>query len=195
MFNSNSLFLSFDVESMGLYGEAFSFGYVLGDAKGQIISSAYVFSETSLIFAREADEMRGGHNIDWIEKNIVSVAGKPTGETASIYTTFWKHYTQLKSKYEFYVVADCPVPVESNFLDNVISTHLVTTNRGNEVFNYSPYPLLDVCSMRAAVGLPINFDRLEDEYPIHHPLADAKQSYRGLIEVFETGLPYRQDAK
>jgi hypothetical protein len=48
---------------------------------------------------------------------------------------------------------------------------------------FSPYPLLDVTSFRLARNLPDYYERLENELPIHNALNDARQSYRGLVQV------------
>lgn len=87
----------------------------------------------------------------------------------------------LKASYpNITLFADVPVPVESNFLKEVVQSHVPAT----KIFDFSPYPFLDVTSFRRAHNLPDYFERLSNELPVHHPLMDAIQSYRGLVEVF-----------
>jgi hypothetical protein len=172
-----------DVESMGLYGRAFSYGIVVGDIKGNILKETYKYSENDYELAfEEANELKRHNDIDWIETNVKPYVHKYIEYTSNQLTKdFHEDWIWLKQKHPgILLFADAPVPVESNFLKEVVECHVPAT----KVFDFSPYPFLDVASFRRAHKLPDYFDRLSNELPVHHPLMDARQSYRGLIEVY-----------
>ena len=169
-----------DVESMGLYGRAFSYGIVVGDTKGKIVEEIYKYSESDYELAHEeAYEFNRVNDIEWIEANIRPHVGE--SNSSQLTKDFYYEWLKLKVLYpSILLFADVPVPVESNFLKEVVDCHVPAT----KVFDFSPYPFLDVASFRRAHNLPDYFDRLPNELPVHHPLMDARQSYRGLVEVF-----------
>ena len=167
-----------DVESMGLYGRAFSYGIVIGDLNGNVIEEIYKYSEGDYkLGIYEASE----NDVLWIEKNV-----KPSLEESNCYFSrkeFYQDWLRIKKEYDCDLFADVPFPVETNFISAIVFQYIIAENI--EVFEFSPYPLLDVTSFRIAKGLPEYFDRLPNELPIHNALNDARQSYRGLIEALK----------
>ena len=76
------------------------------------------------------------------------------------------------------LACDCAWPVEAKFLlECVRDDHW----RGSD----APYPLLDVSGLILAAGgdPTAYFNRRENELPAHHPLRDAQQSARLLLEA------------
>lgn len=106
----------------------------------------------------------------------------PLGQTSPtklhLRNTFW-HEWRRWADVGAVLVADCAWPVEANFLSACVrQNHAEREWRG-------PYPLHDLASVMLARGrnpLAPN-DRLPDELPAHHPLHDARQSARLLIEA------------
>ena len=169
-----------DVESMGLYGRAFSFGIVIGDIKGNILEEVYKYDQNAYNLSyTEATGFNRTGDIEWVETNVTPHVGD--SNTMWLSKAFYLDWLRLKSVYSgITLYADVPFPVETNFIKHVVDCHVTT----DKVFDFSPYPFLDVTSFRKAHNLPDYFDRLPNELPIHHPLMDARQSYRGLVEVF-----------
>src|SRR5690606_2543186 len=78
------------------------------------------------------------------------------------------------------LAAECPYPVETNFLEKC--------RKDCEDGSWSsPYPLIDISSVRLAAGFdPVGkCSRRANEVPEHHPLKDARQSARLLLEALE----------
>jgi hypothetical protein len=80
------------------------------------------------------------------------------------------------------MVADCAYPVETSFIDDCLADDASREAQ-------APYPLLDVASVRLAVGLnpAATEKRLPNELPPHDPVADARQSARLLVEALKLG--------
>jgi hypothetical protein len=179
-----TLLLSLDVESYGILGNAFSYGIVLWNIQHQeALDEVYEFSETSL------DEVRERGIDQWVEDNVVSVAGKSTThlEIEESFIHVWSYIQDTyNSKYQIIWCADSPHPVESLFISNVIRRRLnYRVFEDKSDLELSPYPLLDIASMRWSLGLPTTFDRLPNELPAHNPHMDARQSLRGLLEAID----------
>lgn len=166
-----------DVESMGLYGRAFSYGIVIGDLKGNVLEEIYKYSE--LAYEHAWNWCNIPDDIKWIEQNVKPLLGN--SNCKDLLVNFKDDWLRIKKKYNCDLFADVPFPVETNFITRMIN-HCVMKD---DIFSISPYPLLDVTSFRIAKGLPEYFDRLPNELPIHNALNDARQSYRGLIEAFK----------
>ena len=179
-----TLLLSLDVESYGILGKPFSYGIVLYDLQAQkVVDEIYEFSAVSLAEARKP-------RIDqWVENYVVIVASTPT-TTISIEESFlntWYELVLKYSEYNFVWCADHPHPVESLFISNVLKSRY-QWNFWSDLpdLELSPYPLLDVNSIRWSYSLPTTFERLSNELPpSHHPLMDARQSLRGLLEAMK----------
>ena len=190
MLNKNTVLLSLDVEAGFLYEPAFSYGYVLGDITGNVIEEDYQFSKIDfqlIEYVKDSDKY-----FKWLSNNVLSVAGDYTTDLAYISELFAHKWIQLKDKYgdNLLILADVPFPCESSFLfDLMVSDINGYLNYNNQTefydnqFKYSPYPILDLASILISNGLPTTFDRLPNELPIHHPLNDARQTYRKFIDL------------
>lgn len=178
-----TLLLSLDVESYGILGQPFSYGIVVSDLNtGKTVDEIYEFSQPSLEIARKSGRDQ------WVEDNVVSVAGESTLGFLSVEQAFllmdWEEL--LRADYNYIWCADHPHPVESLFISNVMKMRSKYGKLENKSdLELSPYPLLDINSIRWSLGLSTTFDRLSNELPVHHPLMDARQSLRGLYEAMD----------
>jgi hypothetical protein len=179
----NTVFMVFDVESIGLHGEGFSVGYVVME-DGREVESAYYRCNPNL--ASGLAEPR-----KWVEENVVPVMEHPvrcrfsdgigSKSPREVREAFWDRWSSWKGNGAI-LAADCLWPVEANFLAQCVRDDPTRREWGG------PYPFIDVASVRLATGSDPLADekREDDELPKHHPLADARQSARLLLESLET---------
>lgn len=167
-----NLFFVFDVESIGLHGDAFAVGFVVVDSDGTEIACANFACDPQVIAV-----FPEGADYEWV------VANTPKMDVCcdSIGSLIWKFWAEWMKWKELGAVmaADCPWPVESSFLSKCIEY-----NPEERRWN-GPYPLIDVASVvLASGGDPTGiFGRLPSELPKHSPVRDARQSARIMIEA------------
>lgn len=173
-----SHYFVFDVESLGLHGPAFAIGFVVIEASTgkEIKSDMWCLDPDKLpstLLAREWVTK----NCQWIKRysDKTFIANK-----MYFYDHFWSYWDFWKEQGAV-MAADCPWPVEANFLNAAI-THSKIDREWS-----GPYPLIDVASIRLAAGFdPLASEsRLKDELPVHNPLTDARQSARLLFEALQ----------
>lgn len=163
-------FFVFDVESVGLHGDAFAVGYVVVSPDGTEHDAGCLHVPPGA--ARGADTDR-----EWVKRNV-QVQGPPTARTlAHLRDAFWDAWRRWADQ-GAWMAADVAWPVEARFL-----ARCVDDANGRDWLG--PYPLLDIASVRFARGLDAlgTEERREDEQPAHNPLADARQSARLLLEA------------
>ena len=177
---NNNLFFVFDVESIGLHGEGFAFGYVVVDESGHELESG-LFSTHSNGAAGTADSHK------WVKENIPPLEINCIS-TQMLRTIFWDIWQSWKAD-GAQLVTDCGWPVEANFLSGCVADY------PDEREWEGPYPLLDVSSVLLAAGKnPVgSYPRLENELPAHNPLNDARQSARILIECLNDARNSREN--
>lgn len=170
----NDLFMMFDVESIGLHGECFAVGWVVIDLDGNRLDEGFVSC---------APEKCAGtdKNREWVAAHVpvLEVTSPTRQHMLNTFWHIWRHWEEQGAK----LVADCTWPVETNFLSACIAlNHAEREWQG-------PYPLYDLTSVLLALGRnPVQeYERVEDELPAHHPLHDARQSARLLVEALQTG--------
>lgn len=163
-------FFVFDVESLGLHGEGFAVaGAVL--SKGGINVEEFCYCSDRR-FAQGAMDDR-----QWVDANVPQMEITHPA-TRALRSAFWEKWCWWK-KEGAVMVADCNWPVEARFLSQCVDD-------AKEVRNWEgPYPILDLGSILFANGKdPLaEFPRLPSELPKHHPLMDARQSARILMET------------
>lgn len=179
--------LVFDVESIGLHGQSFAVGWVVL-LDGKEIQAHWVGCPSS-----EASGTREGRL--WVAENIPEdvLLPKPPHRRenpAEVRRSFWEVWQTEKAQGAT-LWADCLWPVEARFIIACIedgrgsalrSTYeLAETTREWD----GPYPFHEIGTLRLAAGKdPLaHEDRMEGEMPLHHPLHDARQSARLLLEA------------
>lgn len=163
-------FFVFDVESVGLHGEAFA---VAGGVYLENGAAQWEFG-----FCCPIDECSGDESDrQWVKENM------PTLEVThrvpvGIRDAFWEAWMKAKAQGAVMAV-ECGWPVEAGFLSRCIRDY--PEDRKWE----GPYPMHDVASVMLAAGMdPMrNYPRTPSEMPPHNPLADARQSARLLSEA------------
>lgn len=164
--------LILDVESVGLYGDGFSVGWVVvDDVGGQTLEEGILAAPQWQAFSPSDDDRR------WVLRNVPRQA--ITSETlVELRTQFWQAWEPWQRRGAL-MWADCGFPVEAAFL--VACGDNFPSKRARE----APYPLHEIATLRLAVGLdPLGTEeRLPRELPIHDPLCDARQSARLLLEA------------
>lgn len=171
-----------DVESIGLYGPPFAVGYVVVDTEWNI-KDRHLYS-VGLDYAIACCEnivdgsvinnnfyYASKEDMVWALDNLPYIHATHTKFTR-MYERFWTNWINWKC-FGAVMCADCPYPVETNFLRECI---MIDRERASD----APYPLYDVASVVAAAGGdPLaTYNRLWNELPAHNPLADVMQSVR-----------------
>lgn len=164
-----NLYFVIDVESIGLHGEAFAVAWVLIDLNGERLLEG--------CYSCPPESSSGSHeNREWINKNVpkLIVTHPSPKDMMNAFWLIWKDAKRLGAV----MAADCNWPVEATFLSDCIS--LDHKNREWE----GPYPFIDLGSILLVMGKDPTgvYPRLEDEMPAHHPLMDARQSARILVD-------------
>ena len=197
----------FDVESVGLHGEGFAVAWVVIEKKEgrwERVREGWVVCPPGR--ARGTPEGR-----KWVKENAAFVneiegamhlpaPNRSVNHTAGVRKAFWEVWTEEAVKGSL-LWADVGWPVEARFLiacveddrecpdDRGPANDLGKTGREWK----GPYPLHEIETLRVSLGVPPEEDRfkdprladerLADELPIHHPLADARHSARLLGEA------------
>lgn len=174
-------FFVFDVESIGLHGEAFAVaGGVLEVGRLEVgrpgLSDAFCFSI-------DPDEAGGSaSDRQWVETNtppILLTHNNPAGMRLD----FWSHWKRALEKYKpaggIAMAVECGWPVEARFLAECIDDMPALRKSAG------PYPLHEIASFMAAAGMDpmATYDRQTGEELKHHPLHDARQSARLLDQA------------
>lgn len=166
-------YLTFDVEAIGLHGEAYAYGYIVHDQDRRVLEVGRHACPMELATGLAADR-------DWCEANIAALdITVPT--PWMLREAFWKTWLEWRVKGAV-LAADCSWPVEANFL-----TACVRDASNGERNWEGPYPMLDISTLAYAVGLnpTLSHSRNKDELPHHDPLADARQSARLMFEYLD----------
>lgn len=175
----------FDVESNGLHGEGFAYGYV-------VVRTHEDLSEPEILEEGECYSIQGAKDaasVEWVKDNVLpkldkltpylqeatidpsSLSNEIVMTTRELREKFYQVYTKWKEykedKVEFW--SDVNFPVETNFLHAIVKD-------GEGARDWSmPFPLRDVANF---VDLEINrkeYSKLPD-LKEHNPRDDAKAS-------------------
>lgn len=160
---------SFDVETIGLYGEVFAVGAVILSNENKEINS---------LFLRADDKLANGFDDDrkWIRENVIPNL-YPINCTSlyELRNKFWEFYTKCLEKYPNIIfIADCSSPCESGFLRACIMDDFESRKWK------APFPLHEIGTALYLCGKnPQTYqERQVNELPIHNPVNDARQSAR-----------------
>lgn len=163
--------LVFDVESVGLHGEAFAVGYVVLNSDGVEIGSGA--AACPITTALGSDEDRA-----WVTENVSLAGCWMLDKPIAVRDWFWPIVQDVKAS-GGEVWTDCGWPVEANFLSACIADDPEARRWAG------PYPLLDVANVLLVAGMdPLGtYPRHANELPAHNALNDARQSARMLREA------------
>ena len=167
------LFMVFDVESIGLHGEGFAVAWTVVNREGSRLAECCMACDPAMCSGTDESRL-------WVSENVPALeCTSPTPQ--HLRNTFW-HDWRYWADQGAVLVADCAWPVEANFLSACVKLNLAEREW------QGPYPLHDLASVLLALGadaLAVT-ERLPDELPAHHPLMDARQSARQLVEALKT---------
>lgn len=168
-------YFCFDVESIGLHGEAFAVGWVVVNRDGDMCFEGLLAVDPAKAVGDDSDRVWVNEHVPPIEANCKSYD--------FFREEFWRIWLHWKEKGAV-MVADCAWPVEANFLRQCI---LYDTE---ERRFQGPYPLHNLASIRLAKGEEPtgDYDRIKGELPQHNPLCDARQTARHLIKLLKPPL-------
>lgn len=171
------MILTFDVETNGLYGEAFAVGYALTTDGGSRILEGihccpYHDSEPD---KRDTTPLL---TEQFLHENVLPTLPEPDCFTTRavrdrFFDVWHSAFSAAKKQGEnLYLMADVAHPCESRFL--------LQLRADERRVPFTVYPLLDLSSFLMAAGYdPVGtFARRDDELPAHNPLNDARQSSR-----------------
>lgn len=165
-------FMVLDVESIGLHGEAFAFGYVVIDTT----LGAQRASQRGACSPNKARGTAADHL--WVAENVPKFH-ESDDSPRLVRQRFWSSWTYWAERGAV-LVADVAWPVEARFLAACIDDD--PTVRAWQ----GPYPLHELTSIAMAMGADVEQlwrDRRDIELPKHDPLNDARQSARILVEL------------
>jgi hypothetical protein len=171
-----SLWMVFDVESIGLHGEGYAVAWVVIDRTGQELEARRESCPTDA-----ASGYDSGRN--WVRNNCPPLP--PTQMTpAQIRQEFWAAWTRWKARGAM-LIADCGWPVEARFLAACVDDVRPVQRGGRAMAEGTrdfggPYPLHELASVMVGAGMNSweRPRRLPEELPEHDPLADARYSAR-----------------
>lgn len=163
-------FFVFDVESIGLHGEAFAVAGLLIRRNGSVISefAYHCYSRDAIGFSV---------NRKWVEENVKTNNESVMVSKKGLFEVFWQEWLNAKSQHGAMMFVECGWPVEARFLASCVDAY------AEEREWEGPYPMHEIATMMMAAGMDVHktYDRLPNELPAHEPLADARLSARLLI--------------
>jgi hypothetical protein len=169
---TSPVIFSFDVETVGLYGEPFAFGWVLLSLDKETpkeIESGY---EACPISTANGD----AEGRQWVLTHVVPSLPKKTtvNNPTELYEKVWKVWEEVKKRYKKVLcVADCGYPVETSFFRKCVEL------KPKERRFDGPFPLHEVGTALLMAGMNSDdFPRDKNEEPNHHPTNDARYSGR-----------------
>lgn len=167
-----------DVESVGLYGDAFAYGFVVCDEAGKILQEREAYCPFSTLIL-------GLDDFEWVKENVI-VGGHKCSSYRELRDRFWKEYQGVhklalrEQSGAVEIWADCCFPVETSFLATCIRDELYTRKW------QGPHPLFDIAPLlkyKLGKDPTQTLERKENELPAHNALNDARQSARLFYEL------------
>ena len=167
----------FDVESIGLHGEAFAV------AGGVYINGA---AQSEFRFCCPLEEAAGDDSDrEWVKANV-PVMEITHRSNPALREAFWQVWEDAKARYPGIAMAgECIWPVEASFVAACVKQDIAARKWKG------PYPFHDISSIMFAAGMDpmATYERQASEKPAHEPLADARQSARLLATALNKTHP------
>lgn len=195
-------YFSFDVESVGLYGMPFAYGWCVVDETGveharelRWFRDEYLDPELTgtdiyegVVQTIDGTFAVSKNDVDWVRANVLPHLPDESAveSTHELLYLFWEEWISCKDQFKpLYMVTDCPFPVETRFLHEVMRQN--TYGQVHDLMSLSPYPIIDVASVLLAHGKDpmATYERKASEQPAHNPLCDARQSVRLMLEAMK----------
>lgn len=166
----------FDVESIGLHGEPFAVGWTVTD--GTLTDDHPTELDYGLIAIEPSLAAGTGDDRQWCVENIPPMPVTHLSMKAML-VDFWSRWMHWKAKGAV-MWSECGWPVEAKFLAMCVHVDYPKSKWDG------PYPLHDVVTAMLCAGMDpmASYDRTVFEQPKHHPLSDARQSARLLMEAW-----------
>ena len=168
----------FDVESIGLHGEAFA-----------VAGGIYVEGEEIAAFCVACYPGSAEGNLEdrlWIETNVPPIHANAKSPE-DVRNQFWTIWECAKEQHPgILMAAECGWPVEARFLAACVDDDPQPRRWAG------PYPLHDVASFMLAAGMDpmATYERNENELPAHNPLVDVRLSARLLFRALDQTRPW-----
>lgn len=166
-------FFVFDVESIGLHGEAFAVAGGVYSDDGQVDWEFRFAAPRELAQGDDSDR-------EWVNENVPQMT--PTHPSLiEMRNAFWAEWEKAKAQGAI-MAAECLWPVEGGFVQQCVRDRMSSRKWDG------PYPFLEIASVLLAAGMdPMAvYERHPNELPKHDPSADARQSARLLSEALIT---------
>lgn len=161
----------FDVESVGLHGEAFAVAGGLYSPEGECLREFAYHCDPAL--AKGTDDDR-----KWVMDNVtIHPSSIEQANPFLVRERFWNDWMHVKFAAKAQMFVECGWPVEAAFMEACIKDHSASRNWDG------PYPMHEISSVMFASGMDpmATYERLQNELPAHEPLADSRQSARLLF--------------
>lgn len=167
------LFFVFDVESIGLHGEAFAVAGGVYSEDGQVDWEFRFATPREIAEGEDSDR-------EWVNQNVPPM-GATHGNGIEMRNAFWAEWEKAKAKGAI-MAAECLWPVEGGFVQQCVRDCMSDRKWSG------PYPFLEIASVLLAAGMDpmADYERYPEELPKHDPTADARQSARLLSEALMT---------
>lgn len=175
MNNIPPYFMIFDVESIGLHGEAFAIAGGIFTPDGNLVADGakFCFSCDPFLCDGAPDDRK------WVSENVPAL--QVTHESPlALRDAFWRNWMMAKKDWPGCVLAaECAWPVEARLLLQCVDDDPIGRNWDG------PYPLHDIASIMMAKGMDpmATYDRSDDCKPAHHPLMDVMHSAKLLARA------------
>lgn len=164
-----SHFFIFDVESIGIHGQAFAVAGGVYDRDGNALHEFAYHCHPERADGEFSDR-------EWVVANVTTHSQSFRCSSPKVVrTSFWCEWLEAKEKWPGITMAvECGWPVEARFLIACIDD-----DRGERNWE-GPYPLQEIATFMIAAGLDpmATYARLRRELPAHEPLADSRLSAR-----------------
>ena len=168
-------YMVFDVESIGLHGDAFAIGYVVVDETGKRLEER-LFASYERAEGDEGDREWVNDNVPYFLMSSHSMLYRydTLREMRAAFWQAWRSWAERGAT----LWADCAWPVEARFLARCVDDVPVYHKW------QGPYPLHEIATLALVAGHDptATVARLPDEWPQHDPLNDARQSARLLLQ-------------